>query len=322
MTEISSRDAPHFHDRGSHYQLFITSRKNDKREHIPSLAVTTFKICCWQQESSTSHHCIYNLVYAMVYCIYNQLYCIYNQWCDCITPLLKKKTLDANLPSSFRPISNLTTFSKLIERLVQTRLQPHITSSPNFPPNQSAYRPLQSSFNRDCDGPHRQWPDRCVRVRHTNATLDLTSAFDTVDHTKLVERLHFDFGVAGPALDWLASYLANRHQFCHGRIVLGSDYCVLMRSDTGLCSPAATLRCVHFTSIDTDQKFWRPRPRLCRRYHSLCPRRLGLPRHANKPAAVRRCCQRLVHAQRLARERFKIRGHTFWHLITAGKTSG
>ena len=44
-------------------------------------------------------------------------------------------------------------------------------------------------------------------------TLDLASAFDTVDHTKLVERLHYDFGIAGPALDWLASYLADRHQF-------------------------------------------------------------------------------------------------------------
>jgi hypothetical protein len=44
-------------------------------------------------------------------------------------------------------------------------------------------------------------------------TLDLTSAFDTVDHLKLVERLRSDFGVAGPALDWVASYLDDRHQF-------------------------------------------------------------------------------------------------------------
>ena len=44
-------------------------------------------------------------------------------------------------------------------------------------------------------------------------TLDLTSAFDTVDHIKLIERLRCDFGVAGPALDWLASYLGDRHQF-------------------------------------------------------------------------------------------------------------
>ena len=130
-----------------------------------------------------------------------------------ITPLLKKPTLDANLPSSFRPISNLTTFSKLIERLVQTRLQPHITSSPNFPPNQSAYRPLHSTetamvriVNDLLAGSGSGTPTLLV-------TLDLTSAFDTVDHTKLVERLHCDFGVAGPALDWLASYLADRHQF-------------------------------------------------------------------------------------------------------------
>jgi len=41
---------------------------------------------------------------------------------------------------SYRPISNLTTISKVIERLVLDRLGPHLLSSPNFARLQSAYR--------------------------------------------------------------------------------------------------------------------------------------------------------------------------------------
>lgn len=43
--------------------------------------------------------------------------------------------------------------------------------------------------------------------------LDLSAAFDTVDHAILLERLRRSFGVTGKALDWLESYLTNRKQF-------------------------------------------------------------------------------------------------------------
>jgi len=57
-----------------------------------------------------------------------------------VLPLLKKAGLDRSSPVNYRPISNLSTVSKVLERLVQARLQPHLMSSTNFSQFQSAYR--------------------------------------------------------------------------------------------------------------------------------------------------------------------------------------
>ena len=62
-----------------------------------------------------------------------------------ITPLIKKDGLDANDPANYRPISNLNTISKIIERLCLTRLAPHIAATGHFNPLQSAYRKYHST---------------------------------------------------------------------------------------------------------------------------------------------------------------------------------
>jgi len=62
-----------------------------------------------------------------------------------VTPLLKKPGLDVDDYKNYRPITNLCTFSKILERLALARLKPHITSSPNFCPLLSAHRQLHST---------------------------------------------------------------------------------------------------------------------------------------------------------------------------------
>ena len=57
-----------------------------------------------------------------------------------VLPLLKKAGLDRLSPANYRPISNLSTVSKVPERLVLARLRPHLTNSANFTKRQSAYR--------------------------------------------------------------------------------------------------------------------------------------------------------------------------------------
>ena len=45
--------------------------------------------------------------------------------------------------------------------------------------------------------------------------LDLSAAFDTIDHASLLERLHGHFGISGAVLQWFKSYISNRQQLVH-----------------------------------------------------------------------------------------------------------
>ena len=129
-----------------------------------------------------------------------------------VTPLIKKAGMDAEIPSNYRPISNLNNISKILERLFLARLQPQVLSSPHFNSLQSAYRPHHStetallfSLNNIYQSADNSQPTLLV-------SLDLSAAFDTIDHSTLLSRLETSFGVSGSALSWLSSYLSNRSQ--------------------------------------------------------------------------------------------------------------
>jgi len=95
----------------------------------------------------------------------------------------------------YRPISNLSTISKVLERLVLTRLRPHLLASPNFSQYQSAYRKghsTETALLEVMDGVYTAADNRQVTVL---ISLDLSAAFDTVDHMILLQRLQSEFGV-------------------------------------------------------------------------------------------------------------------------------
>jgi len=130
-----------------------------------------------------------------------------------VTPLLKKHGLNPSDPSNYRPISNLNTIGKLLERLALSRLRPHIITSPNYCQTQSAYRPGHSTETALLDIINRLAVSAGSRRTSLLCTIDLSAAFDTVNHNKLGERLKTDFGLDATVGAWLRSYLIGRKQF-------------------------------------------------------------------------------------------------------------
>jgi len=129
-----------------------------------------------------------------------------------ITPLLKKPNLDPTVLSNFRPISNLNNISKIIERLFLSRFQPHILASHNFNPYQSAYRRNHSTETALLCTLDHIYNSSDTGMSTVLVSLDLSAAFDTIDHNILLNRLQSAFGLTGSTLKWITSYLSNRTQ--------------------------------------------------------------------------------------------------------------
>jgi len=112
-----------------------------------------------------------------------------------ISPLLKKPTLNKEELSSYRPISNLSLISKLIERVVKSRLTDHLISNSLLNSHQSAYCKHHST-ETDLLYIH----DHLVNAIGSQKVsclclLDLSAAFDTIDHDILITRLSSWFGM-------------------------------------------------------------------------------------------------------------------------------
>ena len=127
-----------------------------------------------------------------------------------VTPLLKKPNLDKNNFSSYRPISNLSFLSKLTERVVKDRLSAHLSKNSLFNTFQSAYIPFHST-----ESVLLSLYDSIIRaISKQQVTclclLDLSAAFDTIDHSILIHRLSSWFGIENTALSWFQSYLSSR----------------------------------------------------------------------------------------------------------------
>ena len=111
---------------------------------------------------------------------------------------------------NYRPVSNLSFLSKSLERVVQRRLQEFLDSNNLMPETQSAYRQYRSTETAVA----KVYNDLLLAADQGDVSalclLDLTAAFDTVDHDLLMLRLERQFGLRGVVLQWFGSYLPDR----------------------------------------------------------------------------------------------------------------
>ena len=115
--------------------------------------------------------------------------------------------------SNYRPISNLKVISKLLERLVASQLTAYLTDNKLLPDHQSAYR---AAFCSKETVIAQVLSDILTALDSGDIAalclLDLSAAFDTVDHSILLRRLQRSYGLNGSALAWFGSYLNQRQQ--------------------------------------------------------------------------------------------------------------
>ena len=129
-----------------------------------------------------------------------------------ITPILKKRGLDADDVKSYRPISNLTFISKVIERIVAVQIKAFLEEFDLMPPMQSAYRAGHSTETATL----KVLSDLLDAVDSQETTLlgllDMSAAFDTVDFEILLQRLEISYRLNGTVLKWLTSFVTDRTQ--------------------------------------------------------------------------------------------------------------
>jgi hypothetical protein len=128
-----------------------------------------------------------------------------------VTPVFKKG--DSQIFDNYRPICMLPIFGKLLEKLIYSRLYNFMSSC-----NSSIYD-KQFGFRKSHSTGHavnysvNKVISELEKSNHViGIFIDLSKAFDTLDHNKLLSKLEH-YGIRGTCLNLLKSYLANRVQY-------------------------------------------------------------------------------------------------------------
>ena len=113
--------------------------------------------------------------------------------------------------SNYRPVSNLPFLFKVLERIVLSRLSQYLIDNNLYDDHQSAYRSNHSVESLLSNVSNLILQEMDVGKITAMVLLDLSSAFDTVDHEIMLNELA-SLGVLGQALEWFRSYLSFHSQ--------------------------------------------------------------------------------------------------------------
>ena len=123
----------------------------------------------------------------------------------------KGSTKDVN---NYRPISLLSTFSKIMEKLMASRLTKYLELYEIIYPKQFGFRSGYSTSHSLISIIETVKKTMEDKKYGCGVFIDLKKAFDTVNHEILLQKLEH-YGIRGVPLLWFKSYLSNRKQFVH-----------------------------------------------------------------------------------------------------------
>ena len=127
-----------------------------------------------------------------------------------VNPTIKDKNGDRNSLPNYRPISNTTFLAKVLEKSALQQMNIHIEKHKLHSTHQSGYRKYHS-----CETAMLKIVNDIMNMMQNKdcvvlILLDLSAAFDTIDHDLIIKKLTNYFGINGNVVKWIQSYLKNR----------------------------------------------------------------------------------------------------------------
>lgn len=128
-----------------------------------------------------------------------------------VVPILKSG--DAKESNNYRPISTLSVLDKIIEKLIASRLVDYLNRFELLFSHQYGFRQGSSTLTAAVDLVDAIYSAMDSQKFVGALFIDLRKAFDTIDHTLLIKKLNYAFGIRGVAESLIRSYLDDRSQF-------------------------------------------------------------------------------------------------------------
>ena len=155
-----------------------------------------------------------------------------------VVPLFKSK--DRSIETNYRPISLLTTMSKILEKVVYTWVYKFLNVTGQISDKQYGFRAKHS-----CEHAVGQLVGTVLKNLENNkitvsVLLDLSKAFDTIEHQIMLKKLEL-YGIRGTPFNWFESYLSGRlmrvkcRTTCSSKEAISDTYAIDYGTPQGSC---------------------------------------------------------------------------------------